>query len=73
MTEITEEDWEVVKHRIESMPAHIRLAVGGKESLSKDDLLDHIEKRDSTGKRIVIMQMNYLRFFKTEMGKLANE
>ena len=70
---ITEDDWEVVKHRIEAMPSHIKLAIGGSESLSKDDLLFHVKKRDSIGKRVVQMQLNYLRFFKKEMVALANE
>ena len=70
---ITEEDWEVMKHRMEAMPSHIRLAIGPGRILSKQDILAHIEKRDLIGERIVIMQMNYLRFFKKEMATLVSE
>lgn len=70
---ISNEDWETVKHRVESMPSHIKLAIGGATSLSKDDILHHISKRDDVGKRVVTMQMNYLRFFKKEMAALLND
>ncbi|MBI2675719.1 MAG: hypothetical protein HYX24_04635 [Candidatus Aenigmarchaeota archaeon] len=73
MTEIAEEDWEVVKHRVESMPAHIKLALGSYGSLSRDDMLTHLEKRDAIGRKMVEMQIGYLKFFKREMEKLAHE
>ena len=70
---ISEEDWETVKHRVESMPSHLKLAIGGNRSLSRDDILQHLENRDEVGRRIVAMQMNYLKFFKKEMTVLLNE
>lgn len=71
--EITQEDWEVVKHRIESMPAHLKLALGSFGALGRDEMINHINNRDEIGKKIVTMQINYLRFFRKEMEKIANE
>ncbi len=73
MTELTEEDWDVVKHRVESMPAYIKLALGSHGSMSRDEMLTHLEKRDSIGRKMVEMQISYLKFFKKEMEKLAHE
>jgi len=70
---LSEEDWNVVRHRVEAMPSHIKLAIGRHEPLSKSDMINHIERRDEIGKRIVTMQMNYLKFFKKDMAALLNE
>ena len=69
---ISKEDWEIVLHRIQAMPAHIKLAIGGHSSLSREDLITHIKAKDKVGKRVVEMQMNYLRFFSKEMEKIAH-
>lgn len=73
MKELIEEDWEIAKIRVKSMPSHIRLAIGGYGQLSKDEIIEHLEQRDEIGKRIVEMQINYLKFFKKEMEKIVNE
>ena len=70
---ISEEDWKVVRHRVEVMPSHINLAIGGDKPLSRNEILVHIDKRDNIGKRVVMMQMNYLRFFKKEMTAIVND
>lgn len=73
MTEkISNDDWEIVLHRVQAMPAHIKLAIGGHDSLSREDLISHIKAKDDVGKRVVEMQMNYLRFFSREMEKIAH-
>jgi len=69
---LTEEDWEIVKHRVETMPAYLKLAMGKYGQLSKDEMIRHIDNRDEIGRRIVEIQLNYLRFFKKEMERLAN-
>jgi len=70
---IAEEEWDIVKHRIEAMPSQIRMEIGPGQSLSKDEILEHIERRDSIGERIVAMQMKQLRFSKNEMADLEDE
>ena len=67
---VSEDDWEVAKHRVEAMPSHIKLAIGRSGSLSKDDIIKHIEKRDAIGERVVTMQINYLKFFKGKVTLL---
>lgn len=64
-------EWELVTKRVEHMPSNIRIAMGGNTSLGKSDILDHLHKRDPTGARIVNMQMNYLRFFRSEANRMT--
>lgn len=66
MSRIEDWKWELVTKRIEAMPSHMKLAMGGGESFSKNDILQHINKRDNIGKRVVEMQLNYLKFMKEE-------
>ena len=63
--------WELVTKRIESMPSHIKLAIGGSGAMSKDDILVHLRKKDPVGKRVVEMQMNYLKFLKMEAERTS--
>ena len=69
MTEIEDWMWDVVAKRVEAMPAHMKLAIGGSGSLSKGEMLEHIQSRDRIGARIVEMQVNYLAFLKSEALK----
>jgi hypothetical protein len=74
MTEkISNDDWRLVIERVSMMPSHIKMIIGGYGSFSREVLLEHLEKRDDIGKRIVEMQLNYLKFFKTQMQSVANE
>ena len=66
MTERSDWKWELVTKRVERMPSHIKIAIGSIGALSKDDILMHLQKKDDIGKRIVAMQMNYLKFLKSE-------
>jgi hypothetical protein len=58
--------WEVVMRRVEGMPPDLKLAIAGVGALSRDEMLAHLDKRDEIGKKIVKMQINYLRFLKEE-------
>ncbi len=58
---------EIVLFRIKSskLPPNINLFIGNsKESLTKLDLINHVNKEDEIGKKIIAMQMNYLRVLK---------
>ncbi|MGC9058929.1 MAG: hypothetical protein ACP5H3_00770 [Candidatus Aenigmatarchaeota archaeon] len=64
--EIPEVFWKIAKARFEKMPSHLRLFIGGIGSLTKEKILDEIEKRSEIGKLLVKMQLEYLKLFKEE-------
>ena len=67
MKHIPDAVWEIVRARFERMPPHLRLVVGGfGQALKKEEILEHIEKRDEIGKLIVETQLEYLKSFKDE-------
>ena len=72
MNEISNDYWIVVKSRFEQMPENMKISIGGFETLTKEDIIEHIEKKDQIGQLLVKMQMNYLRLFKKE-ADIENE
>jgi len=59
----TEEEWELVKVRVEQMPSHMKISIGNK-NYNKDDIINHVEKRDEVGKLISEIELNYLKALK---------
>jgi hypothetical protein len=59
----TEEQWELVKARIEDMPSHMKISIGNAE-YDKEDIIEHVEKRDDIGKLILEVELNYLKALK---------
>jgi len=64
---LPEEAWGIAKFRIEAMPKTLKLSIGSTGALNKDQLIDHIEKRDDIGKMIAEAQINFLRTFKRNL------
>lgn len=62
----SEDEWKVVRARIEDMPDNIKLSIGGHKSLDKKELLEHLDNKDELGKLLVKVHFNYLRSFKEE-------
>ncbi|MBI3190689.1 hypothetical protein HYZ41_03215 [archaeon] len=60
----SEEQWQLVKSRIQEMPPHMKISIGNTE-YNKDDILEHVEKRDEIGKLIFEIEMTYLKMLKT--------
>lgn len=50
---------ELVLARIKTMPADLRMSIGGAE-FSRDDIAEHVEKRDELGKEIIQIQLEFL-------------
>ncbi len=59
----TDEQWQLVKSRIEEMPPHMKIPIGNKE-YDKADILEHVEKKDEIGRLIFEVEMNYLKALK---------
>ncbi|MGC8812451.1 MAG: hypothetical protein ACP5O8_02585 [Candidatus Aenigmatarchaeota archaeon] len=65
-SEIPEVFWKIVKARFERMPSNLTLVIGGFGSLKKEEILQHLEKKDEIGELLVKMEMEYLKLFKQE-------
>ena len=70
--EIHNEDWEVATERVMMMPSNLKMHIGSFGTLSKEEIIEHLEKRDETGRRIVEMQLKYLRYFSKHMNRVVN-
>lgn len=65
--EISEDVKKLVIARLETMPANLKMSIGGDEDLDKHKMIKEVEKESDVGKKIVEMHMLYLRSFKTKM------
>ena len=55
----------IVLERIKSMAPNVKIALGSKSGfLNKDDLLEEVRKGTSTGKKIIEIQLRYMRALK---------
>ena len=61
---VTEEEWELVRARMEAFPENLKMVIIGVGSLSKDQMLYHIDQKDEIGERIAAIQLNYLKKMK---------
>lgn len=63
---LLEEQWKIVRARISSMSPHLRLSIGGMGTMTKEELIQHIDGKDDVGRILLKVHMNYLRSFKEE-------
>lgn len=56
---------QLVVERIKVLSSGRKISIGSEGSFSKEELIDHVNKGDKIGEKIVKVQMNYLRSFKT--------
>lgn len=62
----SEDLWRLVKARVEYMSPNLRLSIGGVGTLTKEQLIEHIDKKDEIGKILLKAHDNYLKSFKQE-------
>ena len=55
--------------RLETIPSNIELSVGNEGSFPIDELINRVRKQDDIGKKMVEMQLAYLR----SLGKLPTQ
>ena len=55
---------ELVIARLKILPSDKKLSVGSSGDFTRDELIEHVEKKDEIGKKIVEVQMEYLRLLK---------
>ncbi len=59
-----EELKKLVIARLSSMPENIKVSIGAYGNFSKYELMERVKKGDDLGKKIIEMQLFYLRSFK---------
>lgn len=59
--EIAEEIKELVIMRIEAMPPHLKISIGGTGTLTKEEMIEHVKSGDKEGKIIINMHMNFIK------------
>lgn len=64
--EISEYIKKTVIARLEVLPANIKLSIGSAGEFSKDELIERVKKGDEIGKKIIEVELEFLRSFKEE-------
>ena len=65
---VTAEERKLVLARLENLPSHMKLSIGGDASISKNKLIEHVEKGDAVGNKFVEIQLAYLKNFAKVYG-----
>ena len=55
--------------RLETIPPNVEMSVGNEGSFSIDELIEKVKKQDAIGKKMIDMQLAYLR----SLGKLPTQ
>lgn len=55
---------ELVIARLKTLPSDKKLSVGSSGDFTRDELIEHVDKKDELGKKIMEVQMEYLRLLK---------
>lgn len=66
---ISEDIVNLVIARLETIPSNIELSVGNEGSFSIEELVGRVRKQDDIGKKMIEMQLVYLR----SLGKLPTQ
>lgn len=67
----TEEIKQLVIERLKTIPSDKKISIGGKDTFTKEELIERVEKNDEIGQKIIKVQMNFLQSLKT--GTLLDE
>ncbi len=54
----------LVVARLQTIPSHISISIGGEGSFSVEELIERIRANDDVGKKFIEMQLAYLRALK---------
>ncbi len=67
--DLSEDIINLVIARLETIPSNIELSVGNEGSFSIEELKERVKKKDDIGKKIIEMQLAYLR----SLGKIPTQ
>ena len=63
---IPEEFWAVLIERYKRMAPNIRAVIGKLGALDREEIIEHLEKKDEIGSLIAQIEFNYLKTFKAD-------
>ena len=61
---ITKDVKELVKARLNVLPSNIHISIGSDGAFNRDELIEHLEKEDSIGEKIIQIDMEFLQELK---------
>lgn len=61
---ITKDIKELVKARLNVLPSNISISIGSDGAFNKEELIEHIEKEDKIGEKIIQVDMEFLQALK---------
>jgi len=68
---------DLVIARLEALPENVEISIGSKDALNKTDLIRHVKDGDDLGRKIMEVEMNFLRSMKEgsfyESLRIGNE
>ncbi len=64
MTPISEDIKELVIARLDVMPSNKKISIGSFGEFSKDELIFHVKKEDEIGRKMVEVELEFLRAIK---------
>ncbi len=64
MTGIQKDIKELVIFRLEMLPSNVKVSMGMDTDFSKEELIEHVKKEDEIGKKIVDVELEFMRALK---------
>ncbi len=61
---LSEEIKELVIERLEAMPSDKKISIGADGDFTKEELIERVKKEDNVGKKVIQIQLEYLRLMK---------
>ena len=55
---------DLVVARLQNIPSNKEISIGSSGEFTKDQLIDHVKKDDEVGKKMVAIEMDFLRSMK---------
>jgi hypothetical protein len=68
---ISQDVKDLVVERIDIIPPNVGISIGSTGTLTKKELIEHVKKGDAVGKKIIEVEMNFLKALKD--GTLLKE
>jgi len=64
MNNISEDIKQLVIMRLETLPANKKISIGSYGEFSREELIEHVKKEDGIGRKMVEVEMEFLKAFK---------
>jgi hypothetical protein len=63
--EIDKEIQDLVVARLQTLPEGVEVSIGSEGDFTKDELIDHVQRGDEVGLKIIELEMSFLRSLKS--------